>query len=116
MSKEPLDHPLLTIEEAFAIPGRGLLLVPDLPVPWDGRFEAFAAPARLSRAGAADRETRASFALAHLNIPETADIDRRWRIVATLPDLAAGDAAPGDRLFVAETTRARLSAAPLEPQ
>jgi hypothetical protein len=90
---------LLTVQERFQI-SWGLTLVPDFPIPggwWRNREELVLVVTPEGR----EFELPAQFNMVHFNIrdPE-ASVDRRWRVVVSLPSGEKEQVPIGSKVFV----------------
>src|SRR5262245_36148282 len=95
---------LLTVEDSFLIKGRGVVVVPDFSVPdgWKNRTEMVV----VEKPDGRRYDTTANLNMAHFNISDPgAPIDKRWRVVVTLPELKKEEIPIGSRIFVSETIR-----------
>lgn len=101
-----MDHvELLTIEACFEIERRGLVLVPDFPVP-PGRWSNFQETVIVENPAGSRLEVTAQFNLSHFNIPDPkASIKTRWRIVVTLLEGTKQDISPGSKVLVSSRAR-----------
>jgi len=99
---------LFTVEDCFEIASLGVVLLPSLSVP-NGRWKARNDTVTVVRPDGEQFETTAEFKLWHLNISDpTVSIDRRWRVVLSLPDRTRGELPLGTRILVSEEIRDEL--------
>ncbi|MFN7573028.1 MAG: hypothetical protein ACK5TK_16490 [Betaproteobacteria bacterium] len=101
---------LLTVEECFLLNGVGLVLAPDFSVPrekWRSRLEQVL----VITPEAHQFEAQAELLLTHFNVGDSvAPLDRRWRIVITLPALTKERVPVGSRILVSPKVRNALLA------
>jgi hypothetical protein len=99
---------LLQVTETFKVPSLGLLLMPDFSVPSAG-WNCTMTDVELVTPGGHIVATRAKFSQIHFNMPDpSVSADRRWRVVASLPDLSESQVPIGTRLVVPSAFRAQL--------
>lgn len=98
---------LLIVEDCFSIRERGIVLIPDFPVPdgWQDRIETVT----VVKPGGERYETSARLDLTHFNIadPEV-PFGRRWRVVVILPDRAQADVPTGSAILGSPDLRTAL--------
>ena len=91
---------LLEVTDAFQLSGIGLTLMPDFPVPANGWKSTSLAIELLTPEGSV-MAARAQFNITHFNIKDpNAGVERRWRVVATLPELHKSQVPIGTRLYL----------------
>jgi len=98
---------LLTVAEAFQLSGIGLTFMPDFPVPdqWKNRIEEITV---VTPTGSRF-EALAQFNMAHFNIRDSdVSVERRWRVVVTLPTITKDRVPSGSRILVSPDTRRAL--------
>jgi hypothetical protein len=96
---------LLTVEDTFQIGGFGLVLGPNFSVP-NGRWAECSGPALVVRPNGERLEVTARFGLSHFNISDpTVSIDRRWRVVVSLPDCTKDQVPIGTKILVSQEVR-----------
>ena len=95
---------LLTVEERYYIQERGLILVPDFPVPND--WQNFEDVSLIVRPDGEQFEAVAQFNMAHFNIrnPQVT-IEQRWRIVVMLLSTDQDQVPIGSKLLVRPEVR-----------
>jgi hypothetical protein len=99
---------LLTVEDCFEIASLGVVLRPDLPVP-NGRWKARSDTVTVVRPDGELFETTAEFKLMHFHISDpTVSIDRRWRVVLSLPRRTRGEVPLGTKVLVSQEMRDAL--------
>jgi hypothetical protein len=102
---EPVE--LLTVTDSFQLSGIGLTFMPDFSVPkgWKNRVQQIIVATPDGR----QFEAVAQFNMTHFNISDPeATVDRRWRILVTLPDTTKEQVPLGSRLFVSPELRDAL--------
>jgi hypothetical protein len=94
---------LLTVEAAFQIESVGVVVVPDFSVPrgWKDRSETVL----VAKPDGQHYETTAQFNAAHFNVAidpadERGSIDRRWRVVVSLPNRRKEELPSGSKIMV----------------
>jgi hypothetical protein len=96
---------LLTVEDTSQIGGFGLVLRPDFSVP-NGRWAERSGPALVVRPDGERLEVTARFGLSHFNISDpTVSIDRRWRVVLSLPNCTKEQVPVGSKILVSQEVR-----------
>lgn len=99
---------LLTVEDCFEIGDLGVVLRPDFSVP-NGRWSARTDTVTVVRPDGQRFETTAEFNLTHSNISDpSVSIDRRWRVVVSLPGHRKGQLPVGTKVFVSRETNDAL--------
>jgi hypothetical protein len=99
---------LLTVEDCFEIGDLGVVLCPDLSVP-NGRWKARTDKVTVVRPDGQQFETTAEFNLSHLNISDpSVSIDRRWRVILSLPGRTKGELPVGTKVLVSQEMRDAL--------
>jgi hypothetical protein len=99
---------LFTVEGCFEIASLGVVLRPDLPVP-NGRWKARSDTVTVVRPDGKQSETTAEFKLWHLNMADlTVSIDRRWRVVLSLPGRTRDELPLGTKILVSQEIRDAL--------
>jgi len=93
---------LLTVEDTFEIGGFGLVLRPDFSVP-NGRWAERSESALVVRPNGDRLEATARFGLSHFYISDpTVPLDRRWRVVLSLPDCTKDQVPIGSKILVSQ--------------
>src|SRR5438093_13285206 len=95
---------LLTVEAAFHINGRGIVIIPDFSVPngWKNRTERIV----VAKPDGHQIETTAQFNMSHFNIPDAkVPLDKRWRVVVLLPACEQEALPVGSRILVCPVVR-----------
>src|SRR5579871_3365049 len=99
---------LLTVENSFEISGRGIVLTPDFSVPerWRDRVDSVI----VATPDGQEIVTEARFNLTHFSLSDPkAPVEKRWRVVVTLPNCRKEQVAVGSKLLVpGEVRRAIL--------
>ena len=97
---QPLFRLLLTVEDTFEIETRGLVLTPDFSVPKSIERNQWIETIDVHLPNG-DRSLRvAHFTMSHFLITDpTVPMDRRWRIVITLPGATKEELPIGSRVF-----------------
>ena len=96
---------LLSVEERFQLSRIGLVVVPDFSVP-SGRWKNFSETVVVVRPDGHEFEATAQFNMSHFNIPDlNVSVDRRWRVVVSLPDGKKEDVPIGSKILVSRETR-----------
>ena len=91
---------LLTVEERFQLSGIGLTLAPDFPVP-TGKWKNIQCKASIVCPSGDQFEAVAQLNMTHFNISDpSAPIERRWRVLVTLPDVPKEKVPVGSSLLV----------------
>jgi hypothetical protein len=99
---------LLTVEERFQLTRRGLIIIPDFSAP-AGKWTNCSETVVVIRPDGREFETTAKFTLTHFNIPDPAvPVDKRWRIVISLPYSTKEETPIGSRVFVSRDVRDAL--------
>ena len=100
---------LMTVEDRFVIQSRGVVLIPDFPVPtqWTDRTE----PVTIVSPNGNRISVSAMFMLTHYSYAEPRP-GQSWRIVILVPDLAKEDIPIGSVVFTAPETRDLLAPEP----
>ena len=99
---------LFTVEDCFEIGSLGVVLRPDFSAP-NGRWKARSDTVTVVRPDGEQFETTAEFKLWHFNISyPTVSIDRRWRVVLSLPGRTRGELPLGTRILVSQEMRDAL--------
>jgi len=96
----------ITVEDAFLVAGRGLVLAPPLPVPKEGAFQAFADEVELRRPDGTIASIRASFSMTHSRL---AGGVARWDVVVVLSAASKAEVPVGTQVHVSNETMATLS-------
>ena len=98
---------LLTVEDCFLIEGRGVVILPDFPVPtgWKNRTETVV----VIKPDGQRYEAMAEFSMSHFRLldPE-APIDKRWRVIVLLPGQKKEDLPAGSQILVLPEVRDAL--------
>lgn len=96
---------LLTVEECFQLSQMGLVLVPDFSVP-RGNWKNFSDTVVLARPDGHEFEVFAQFNMSHFNIRDpNASVDKRWRVVVSLPELKKVDVPIGSKILVSSEVK-----------
>jgi|GEM_PF-2148092 hypothetical protein len=102
---------LLRVDESFHIQGYGLVVHPDFSVPngWKNQVETVV----VEKPDGQRYESIAQFNAVHFNVAfDSTDvmgaIDRRWRVIALLPNTAKDDLPAGSKIFVSRELRDKL--------
>ena len=99
---------LLQVTDTFQLSSIGLTLMPDFSVPVVG-WKSTSVAVELVTPEGRRMASSAQFNITHFNIRDTsADADRRWRVVASLPELHKSQVPIGTRLLVPSEFKARL--------
>jgi hypothetical protein len=99
---------LFAVEDCFEIGNLGVVLRPDLSVP-NGRWKARADTVTVIRPDGQQFETTAEFNLSHFNISDpSVSIDRRWRVVLSLPGRTKNEVPAGTKILVSQEMRDAL--------
>jgi hypothetical protein len=96
---------MLKLEASFVIRGRGLVLIPVLPLPTTDRFQPFDTRVNLCRPDGTEREFEAEFHVEHFYLKGGRG---KSSISALLPHASKADAPEGTELEVTEETFALL--------
>lgn len=110
---------LLVITGTFQIPGVGLIVIPDFPVPAGG-WRSLSETATIIRPDGHKFDSQLNLQIAHFNIRDlSVSADRRWRVVPCFRQLTKEEVPLGSHVFVCATTVEMLIAdvvqSPLEP-
>lgn len=92
---------LLTVEDCFAIKGRGVVVIPDFRVPegWKDCTDTIT----VTKPDGQQYEVMAQFSMAHFNlIDPNASIDKRWRVVVLLLNGKKEDLPVGSKILVSQ--------------
>jgi len=92
---------LLCVEDRFLISGRGVVLVPDFPLPPKGQFDVFTEPVVIVKPDGSRVECKASFQAMHSRL---LDGTSKWAIVVLLPDVNKEDIPVGSEVYCSEET------------
>ncbi len=96
---------LLTVEECFQLSHVGLVVVPDFSVPC-GRWKNFSETVVVIRPDGREFEANAQFNMSHFNIPDPdVSVDKRWRVLVSLPDGKKNEVPIGSKILVSRETR-----------
>ena len=98
---------LLTVKDSFQLSGIGLTFMPDFSVPrnWQNVVERIVIETPDGR----QFEAVAQFNMTHFNIKDPeASVDRRWRVLVTLPNTPKDQVPLGSRLLVSPEIRNAL--------
>jgi hypothetical protein len=99
---------LLTVEDCFEIFGLGVVLRPDFSVP-NGRWKARSDTVTVIRPDGQQFDATAEFNLSHFNIPDPrVSIDRRWRVVLSLPGRTKDQVPAGTKILISQELRDEL--------
>lgn len=110
MSNQAINHEelseLLIVQDHFMIEGRGLLLLPDFPLPefWENRQEKVIVKVEHRP----DLEAMASFEATHFHITPPAPLVYRWRLVIVFAESHKADIPIGAKLFVTEELKSKI--------
>jgi hypothetical protein len=98
---------LFAVDDCFEI-GSELVLHPNLSVP-NGRWKARTDKVTVVRPDGKQFETTARFNLSHFNISDpSVSIDRRWRVVLSLPGRTKNELPVGSKVLVSQEMRDAL--------
>ena len=95
---------LLTVEDCFLIEGRGVVVIPDFPVPegWKDRTETVT----VTRPDGQQHEATAQFSMSHFRpLDPKAPIDKRWRVVVLLLNAKKEELPAGSKISVSREVR-----------
>src|ERR1041385_1418612 len=95
---------LLSIEESFEIIGRGVVVIPDFPVPrgWKDRTETVV----VVQPNGQHLEATALFNMSHFTFTDpNVPLDKRWRVVVQLLDKKKEDLPIGSKILVSQEAR-----------
>jgi len=95
---------LLITEDCFLIEGRGVVVIPDFPVPhgWKDRTEAVV----VTKPDGQQHEATAQFSMSHFRLLDPkAPIEKRWRIVVLLLGWKKEDLPVGCKILVSQEVR-----------
>jgi hypothetical protein len=99
---------LLQVTDTFQLSTIGLILMPDFSVPCAGWRSTSVAVELVTPEGRV-MASSAQFNITHLNIRDpSAGADRRWRVIASLPELHKSQVPIGTRLLVPSEFKAQL--------
>jgi hypothetical protein len=98
--------PLLTVEDCFLIPGRGLLLAPDLPLPPEQRVTSFEDQVLVVRPDGSQGKYTARFELTHFLMAIPPD---KTTMLLNLFEASRDDAPPASQVFGTEWAGALLT-------
>ena len=100
---------LLTVADYFDITGRGLILVPDIDPPKQGKWKNFSATVVVLTPSGQRLELQGDFSLIHLNIRDPkVDVSNRWRVSVALPSGTKQTIPIGSRLLCDANVSAAL--------
>lgn len=95
---------LLSVSECFQLAQIGLILAPDFSVP-PGRWSNFSDQVTVIRPDGSEFTAKCWFAITHFNFQDpNVPIDKRWRIVLSLPEVSKEDAPSGSKVMVSQET------------
>ena len=104
---------LLQVEDVFQLSGGKLVVVPDFPpveLPKQKKLSAI-----LKTPEGTERSCTVTLQLTHFNIPESVDIQRRWRIVPMIEGLEKQEIPVASKLIISDRGVARsLELHPIE--
>jgi hypothetical protein len=95
---------LLTVEDRFLIEGRGVIVIPDFPVPngWKNRAETIAVVTPEGQ----QYEAAAQFSMSHFKpIDPKVPIEKRWRIIVLLLDTKKEELPVGSKILVSQEAK-----------
>src|SRR5262245_47948789 len=99
---------LLIVEEVFHLQSIGLTILPDFSVPKTG-WKNGARRVRVLKPNGEEHETDANFHASHFKLLDpSAPLDKRWRVVISLPSLTKADLPVGSTIWCDRTTAAAL--------
>ncbi len=100
-----MDHvELLNVEELVEITGRGVVVIPDFPVPngWKDRTEVVV----VTKPDGEQFSTNVQFSVTHFNIADSSvSADKRWRITVMLLDRKKVEVPVGSKILVSPEIR-----------
>lgn len=99
---------LLTVKDHFALSGRGLVVIPDFPLP-NGQWKGLSAQVVVVRPDGSELKVNAQIEPSHFNIRDP-DVSaaKRWRVVVSLQGVTKDGVPIGSRLMVSRELRDRL--------
>ena len=98
---------LFTVDDCFEI-GDRVVIRPDLSVP-NGRWKDRTDKVTVMTPDGKQFETTAEFNLSHFNISDpSVSIDRRWRVVLSLPGRTKNELPVGSKVLVSQEMRDAL--------
>jgi hypothetical protein len=99
---------LLQITDAFQLSNIGLTVLPDFAVP-PGGWKSESVAAMVATPDGRTITTTAQINITHFNIRDpSVPVDRRWRVVVTLPDLQKEAVPIGSTVLVPSEVKVRL--------
>ena len=95
---------LLTVADCFQLSNIGLVVVPDFAVP-PGHWKNFSDTVIVLRPDRREFEETAEFKMSHFDICDpNVSMDKRWRIVVSLPNVRKEDVPVGSKILVSQET------------
>ena len=91
---------LLVVSDRFQFSDGRLVLVPDFPTDRDLNRSALPAKGEIVHPSGQSVDCEVHIHLTHFNIPSSADIDRRWRYVVELRNVAKDEVPVGSGIYV----------------
>jgi len=95
----------LKVEDTFLIKGRGLVLIPNLPLPTTGKFDSVYDKVVVLKPDGTEREFEAKFMLEHFSLVGGGS---KWSIVVLLSEASKADVPAGSEIMVSEDTLASI--------
>jgi hypothetical protein len=96
-----MEDTFLTIETKFGIRGRGLLIIPRLPLIYDHAFKQFEEEVIVIGLGGIRRSYKANFHSMHFNITrENQSAGGEIRLVLLLPEASINDVSENDKVII----------------
>lgn len=93
---------LLTVQDRFDLSSAGLTVVPDFSVP-PGHWKDLVADVTVVRPDQTSISASGRFGRWHFNIPDlSVPLDKRWRVILSIPGEAEGDVPVGSVVLVPE--------------
>lgn len=93
---------LLTVQDRFDLSSAGLTVAPDFPVP-PGRWTDLVTDVTIVRPDQSRAVVSGRFGRWHFNIPDpNVPLDKRWRVVLSLPGAAKDEVPVGSIALVAQ--------------
>lgn len=93
--------PILKIEEKFVLSDGRCLVMPDFPL-CEGISTPASLPAEVLKFDGKSKSCTLNLEVSHLNIPNSTDVNRRWRLIPRLSDINADEVLIGDILCIFE--------------
>jgi hypothetical protein len=103
---------MMQVQDCFALKGIGLTLVPDFPVLIHDTWNNFEGQVLVVTTSGEQKQFQANFQIWHFNFRDPGvDINRRWRIVVSLPSASKEDVPFGGRVWVTPDIKRVIGAA-----